>query len=74
MTNLPKGIKVDTSKIQPVERIHMDFDFYNVTSICGFTSMRTVVCAKTRMIWVFPTAYKIPPVIIICFALTTFKN
>ena len=33
MTTLPKGKTVDTTKIQPVEVIHMDLDFYNLTSI-----------------------------------------
>ena len=45
-----KGTTVDTSKIQPGELVHTDFAFYNVTSILVFTSMLTVVCAKTRML------------------------
>ena len=52
----------------------MDFLFYNVTSIRGFTSMLTFVCAKTRMLWVFPTAYKRALVSIILLILTTLNN
>ena len=54
----PKGTTVDTSNVQPGELIHMYFEFYNETSIRGFTSMLTVVCAKNIMIWVFTTSSK----------------
>ena len=37
----PKGTTVYTNKIQPEEFIHMDFDFYNLTPIHGFTSIRS---------------------------------
>ena len=50
MTTLPKGKTVDTTNLQPVEIIHMDLDFYNVTSIRGFNSMLNVVCANTIML------------------------
>ena len=36
--------------------------------------MITVVCEKTRMLWVFPTATKISPVCIIQFILTKLMN
>ena len=74
MTTTNKGTTVDTSNLQPGELVHMDFEFYKVTSIYGFTSILTVVCAKTRMIWVFPTSSKIAPVRIIHFILTTLIN
>ena len=56
MTTSPKEKKVDTNNFQPVEIIRMYFDFYNITSICGFTSMLTVVYENTGMLWVFHTA------------------
>ena len=71
MITLSKGTTSETSNFQPGEIIHMYFAFYNVTSICGFTSMITVICAKTRTIWVCRTASKLSPVRIICFVLTT---
>ena len=52
----------------------MDFAFYTVTSIHGFTSMLTVVCAKNRMLWVLPNASKISPVCIIHLMMTTLMN
>ena len=52
----------------------MDFDFYNVNSIHGFTSMMTVLRLNTIIIWVLSTASKQPPFRIICFILTTSKN
>ena len=74
VTTLPKGTTVDTSNLQPRELIHMDFYFYNVISILGITSILTVVCEKTRIIWVFPTASKQSPVCIIHLILTTLNN
>ena len=58
MTTTPKGTTVGTINIQPGELIHMDFAFYNVTSIRGFTFMLTVVFVKTKIICVLPTASK----------------
>ena len=52
----------------------MEFDFYKVTFIRGFTSMLTVVCPETRMLWVLSTAPKISPVRIILFVLKTLTN
>ena len=74
MTTINKGTTVDTSNIQPGENFHMDFSFYNFSYIRGFTSILKVVCAKTRILWVFPTASKIDPVCIIRFILTTLLN
>ena len=74
MTTINKGGGVDTTNIQPVELVYMDFAFYNVNSILVITSMITVVCAKTRMLWVFSTAYKRSPVRIIHFILTKLMN
>ena len=74
MTTIPKGKIVDNSNFQPGEFIHMDFDFYNVTSIRGFTSILTVVCEKTIMLWLLPTALKRASVSIIRFILEKPKN
>ena len=74
MTTLPKGTDIDTGNLRPREIIHMDFAFYNVTFIHGFTSIPTIVCEKNRMIWLLPTASKWYPLRIIIFVLTTLKN
>ena len=52
----------------------MYFSFYNRTSVRGFTSMLTVVCAKTVILWIFPTSSKMAPFHIIHFILTKFNN
>ena len=74
MTTSPKVKTVGTTNLQPGELIHMDFAFYNVTSIRGLTFMLTVVYANTRMICVFPTESKQYPVYIIQFIITTLNN
>ena len=52
----------------------MYFSFWNVTSIHGFTSVLTVVCVKTRMIWLSLNASKQSHVCINIFILTTSNN
>ena len=58
MITFPKVKTFDTTDLLSGELIQTDFAFYNVTSIRGFTSMITVVCGNTRMIWVLHTASK----------------
>ena len=74
MKIINKGTTVETINLQQGELVHMEFAFYKVTSIHGFTSMRTVVFENTRILWVFPSAPKRAPVRIICFILTTLMN
>ena len=74
MNTLPKGKTVDAANLQPGELIHIYFDFYNMTSIRGLTSVLTVVYERTRMLWVFNTESKIPPFRTIHFILKTSKN
>ena len=74
MTTFTKGTTVDSINLQPGELIYMDFSFYNLTSILQFNYMITVISAKTIIIWVFPNAYKLSLVLVICFILTTFNN
>ena len=73
MTNFPKENTFYTSNLQPGELIPMEFDFYNMNSILGFTYMTTVVCVNNIMIWLFPTASKYSPFYIIRYILTTLK-
>ena len=74
MTTFPKITTVDNSNIQLGELIHIYFALYNVTSICEFTSMLTVISTKTIMIWSLSTEYKQSHVRIIHFILTTLNN
>ena len=70
----PKCETVDTTNLQPWYLLHLDFEFYIVTSIRCFTSILPVVCAMTRILWILPTESKIPQVIIIHFILTILNN
>ena len=74
ITKFPKGKTVDTTNLQPVEIIHINFAFYNVTSIRYFTSIITIVCANTITICILPTLSKKFPVYIICFIFTILNN
>ena len=74
MKMFSKGTTVDTTKLQPQEITHMDFMFYNMTSIQEFTSMLTVFCANTIIIWLFLTAPSLSLIHIICFIRKTFEN
>jgi len=41
--------------------LHLDFSFWNVVSIRGFTSLLSVIDSKDQMLWNFPTASKRTP-------------
>ena len=43
------------------ELLCMDFSFWNVKSIRGFTALLSVICMKTRFSFAFPTRHKRPP-------------
>ena len=74
MKNLLKVTIVKTTKLQPLELIQIELSFYNVNCIQCFTSMITVVCEDTIMIWIFTNSNKRSPVIIILFILKTLRN
>ena len=70
MTDIPKGITMNTSILQPGELIHIDFCFINVLSIRGFTCVLMIVDARTRNKWEFATPTKRPPINVLDFFLT----
>ena len=74
MKTFPKIITVDTTRFQIGELIDIYFALYNVTSSQVLTYMLNLVCENNIILWVFPNASKISPVIIICFPLTTLKH
>jgi hypothetical protein len=61
----PKGTTLPTSHLTHGEYLHMDFAFWNIPSLRGFTSMLVIIDASTRMLWLFCTASKTPPMQII---------
>jgi hypothetical protein len=54
--------------------LHVDFSFWNIVSIRGFTSLLSVVDGKDRMLWNFPTASKRPPLQILDFLFTMLTH
>ena len=44
ITFFPKDETVDTTNLRTAELLNMEFDFYNVAYIQGFTSVITVLC------------------------------
>jgi hypothetical protein len=64
MTKLthPPKVKATLSKLtRRGELLHIDFSFWNVTSLRGFTSLLSIIDGKDRMLWNFPTASKRVP-------------
>lgn len=54
--------------------IHMDFTFYNITSIRGFISALNIIDASTRKLWTFVLPDKRPPLYQISFFFTYLKK
>lgn len=52
----------------------LDFSFWNVISIRGFTSSLSAICMKTRYIFVFPTRNKRPPLATITWFIQTLHR
>jgi hypothetical protein len=63
----PKGKTVDTSHLSSGEYLHMDFAFWDIPSIHHFSGMLVIIDAKTRMLWLFCTSSKRPPMHIISY-------
>lgn len=52
----------------------LDFSFWNVISIRGFTSSLSAICMKTRYSFVFPTRNKRPPLATITWFIQTLHR
>ena len=61
-TKLPRGPPVDTTELPVGSRFHIDFTFFNVESIRGFTAVFVIVEATTRFLWFFPCRHKNAPI------------
>ena len=69
------GLKTtDIINSEQGELLHIQFVLYHVTSLWCFNSKLTVMCEKTIMLYIFTTASKKHPVIIILFILAILKN
>ena len=73
-TKIPRGPTTDASKFAPGFMIQMDFAFFNVESIRGFTSTFVAICSATSYPFGFPSRSKRPPLDILKFLVTTLRN
>ena len=67
-------IIADVSKFAPGFMLQMDFSFFNVKSICGFTSTFVVICSTTAYIFGYPFRSKRPPLEILKFLVAKLRN
>jgi hypothetical protein len=70
----PKGHTTNTDNLLPGQLLHLDFGFWDTPSHRGFTSMLLIIDAKTRMLWLFCTANKRPPLKILDYSLSTLTK
>jgi len=54
--------------------LHIDFSFWNVVSLRGFTSLLSVIDGKDRMLWNFPTASKRCPLQILDYLFAMLQH
>ena len=73
-TKIPRGPTTDVSKSPPGFMLQMDFDFFNVERIHGFTLIFVAICSDTSYPFGFPSRSKCPPLEIINFFVTTLIN
>ena len=73
-TKLRKGRSVDKSHLTPFERIHMDYEFFGLESIRGFTSGLNITCGSTSYTICFPCKSRNPPLRIVKYVITLLRN
>ena len=73
-TNIPRGPTTDVSNFVPVSMLQMDFAFFNVESIRGFTSYSVAICSATSYPFGFPLRGKLPPLDVLKFIVTALSN
>ena len=71
---LPRGCLEDKTQLPPFGRLHLDFHFFNVVSICGFSSALAAVCGSTSYMFNFPTKSRSPPVQIAMYLIRTIRS
>ena len=73
-TKISRGPTTDVSKFDPGFMLQMDFAFFNVESIRGFTSTFVAICSATSYPFGFPSRSKLPPLDILKFLVITLRN
>ena len=73
-TKIPRGTTTDVSKFAPGFMLQMDFAFFNVESIRGFTSTFVAIFSASSYPFVFSSRSKRPPLDILKFLVTALRN
>ena len=73
-TIISRGPTTDVSKLASGFMLQMDFAFFNVESIRGFTSTFVAICSATSYPFGLPSRNKRPPLDILKFLVTTLRN
>ena len=73
-TKIPRGPTTDVSKFAPGFMLQMDFSFFNVESIRGFTSSFVAICSSTSYLFGLPSRSKRPPLDILKCLVTTLRD
>ena len=73
-TGIPRGPITDVSNFDPGFMLQMNFEFFTIESICGFTSIFAAICYATSYPFGFPSRSKCAPIEILKFIVTTFSN
>jgi hypothetical protein len=71
---LPQGHLVDKTSLAPFQRLHIDFSFFPIKSIRGFTSSLDIECGSTSYPFSFPTKNKAAPLDPIRYTITTLRS
>lgn len=74
LQRLPRGKLTDVSLLPPFQRIHVDFQFFGIVSLRGYSAALTVVCTSTSYIFTYPTKSKSTPLQLIRWLITTFRS
>ena len=70
----PRGPTTDVSKVTPGFMIQMDFSFFIVESIRGFTSTFVAICSAISHLFGFLSRSKCAPLDILKHIVTTLRN
>ena len=72
-TKIPRTLHRHKDHYKPGEFSCLDFSFWNVVSIRGFSSILSAICMKTRYSFVFPTRNKRPPLSTLSWFIKTLR-
>jgi hypothetical protein len=64
----------DNLNLNPGELLHMDFAFWDIPSRRMFTAVLAIIDAETRMLWIFCTSIKKPPIHILLWLFDNLRR